>query len=581
MNILGVSFDYHESAAALLVDGEIISAAAEERFSRKKNDSSLPIKSIQFCCEHANISPSKIDHVVFYECTPLKLSRIIKSELKLGNFSGIKSAIDYWIENEKFFPKKRLADALNIPFSRIKSIKHHQAHAGSAFYGSPFHEATVVTLDGVGELETLTVSKADKTGIKQLYSCQLPDSLGLFYSAITAFLGFKVNEEEYKVMGMSGFGDPTYYEKLKNLFLLHDDGTFSLDRSYFDFSPSAQTSYTHKLIELIGDPRIPETPFFLDKQTAIEKKNNIRFADIASSAQKITEEVIFHVVKVATKRVGYPDVCLAGGVALNSLANGKLKQNLKGELYVQPASGDSGGSLGAAYYYYHSVLGHKNRMPMTNAYLGKSYNDQDIKVAINKSYTKCFEHIPCSTDLVKKVSSLLKNGAVVGWFQGRSEFGPRALGSRSILANPLLPDMQNRVNKKIKFREPFRPFAPAICEESAGDIFELPSSTLGKYSPEPYMRAICKVKPKFQSILPSITHVDGTARVQLVSKNENQLFYSLLKHFSIEAGYPILLNTSFNLRGEPIVETPLNAIRTFEWSGMDYLVIGNYIITKE
>lgn len=586
MNILGVSFDYHEASAALIQDGKIVAAASEERFTRKKNDPHLPENAIKFCCDFAGLDYSDLDYVVFYEQTLLRFDRILRASF--FDTSHRKNyfwpTMDSWLSQGKFFPEQRLADFLGIPASKIKSIKHHQAHSASAFYCSPFKQATVVTIDGVGEYETVTISKATERGIECLRTNHLPHSLGLFYSAVTAFLGFRVNEDEYKVMGMAGYGEPVFYQKLRDMFDLHPDGTFAIDQQYFNFLHPVNIPYTSRFLDMLGAPREPESPFMLgaaakdgDEKT---ERNSKHYANIAASAQAVTEEVILHIVNCAINQTNIKDVCLAGGVALNSLANGKIRHMNCGRLYVQPAAGDAGGALGAALYWNFCVLGGKHREPMESAYLGKCYQSSDIESALRESFTTKYEFVSDEDELCMRVATLLKEGSVIGWFHGRSEFGPRALGARSILANPLIADMQATVNKSIKFREPFRPFAPAIPEEDGPRLFEI-AEISSKMDPEYFMLSICKVREEFCTKLPSITHVDGTARVQLVNPRTNPRFHKLLKIFGSLAGLPVLLNTSFNLRGEPIVETPLNAIRTFEWSGMDYLVLENYLITKE
>lgn len=585
MNILGVSFDYHEAAAALVQDGKVVAAALEERFTRKKNDPRLPENAIRFCCDFAGLDYSDLDYVVFYEQTLLRFDRILRASFfdSRHRKDYFWPAMDSWLSRGKFFPEQRLAKFLGIPASKIKSVKHHQAHSASAFYCSPFERATVITIDGVGEYETATISKATGGKIECLRTNRIPHSLGLFYSAVTAFLGFRVNEDEYKVMGMAGYGEPLFYQALRDMFDLRPDGTFAIDQQYFDFLHPVNIPYTSRLVDLLGAPREPESPFLLGAARGSDEeaeRKSKHYANIAASAQAVAEDVILHMVNCAIKQTNIQDVCLAGGVALNSLANGKIRNANRGRLYVQPAAGDAGGALGAALYWNFCMLGGKHREPMESAYLGKCYQSSEIESALRESFTTKYEFVPDEDDLCRRVAALLKEGAVIGWLHGRSEFGPRALGARSILANPLIADMQAIVNKSIKFREAFRPFAPAVPEEDGVRLFEIAEIT-SKMDPEYFMLSICKVREEFRAKLPSITHVDGTARVQLVNPRTNPRFHKLLKVFGSLAGLPVLLNTSFNLRGEPIVETPLNAIRTFEWSGMDYLVLENYLIGKE
>jgi carbamoyltransferase len=584
MNILGLSFDYHDSAAALIIDGEVIAASSEERFSRKKNDASFPMQAIQFCLTKSNLTIEDIDFVVFYEDTLLKFDRIFKT-----SFFNSQKRREYfwpvlkdWIVKNKFFTMEKISSFLSIPSSKIKFVKHHEAHAGSAYFCSPYKEAAIVTLDGVGEYQTMTISKGEGSQVKLLSQCNLPHSIGLFYSAITAYLGFTVNEDEYKVMGMAGYGKPIFYDQIKNLFELKEDGTFKIDQSYFEFSNPVSLPFNKKFEDLLGARRDSSKEFFLAKGKEYSNEhrvNNERFANIAASAQKITEEVIEHVVVSALRMADSKNVCLSGGVALNSLANGIIKRKYDIDMYVQPASGDAGSSIGAALYYYNTKLKSPKRVPFLNPFQGPEYSNEEIQKSIEKAFIKKYTYYENEDDFFHIIADILNQGKVLGWINGRSEFGPRSLGARSILANPLNPDMQYIVNKSIKFREAFRPFAPAVIEEAASKFFELPRIS-NETDPEYYMLAICKVREEYKSILPSITHVDGTARVQLVSKKTNPRFHKLLSVFGTKSGSPVLLNTSFNLKGEPIVETPLNAIKTFEWSNMDYLAIQNYLVEK-
>lgn len=584
MYILGVSFDYHDSAAALIKDGKILAAAQEERFSRKKNDAGLPILAIQFCLETAGIQAKDLAAVVHYEEPLLRLDRIIGIKSKESDPFAMAAyrarTFRSWMTKQKFMPAVRLAKELNIPISRIKNITHHQSHAASAFLCSPFESAAVITLDGVGEYETSTISLGTGNKIKKLSSVRLPHSIGLFYSALTAFLGFKVNEDEYKVMGMAGFGQPKYAELFLSWFQLNDDGTFTIEQKFFEFLSPLQLPYNKNLIEVLGQPRVPESdfdPFSSDLKLAQTSKH---YADIAASVQKCTEEVILHVVRQAMRMTGLKTVCMAGGVALNGLANGRIKRELGCQLFVQPAAGDAGGALGAALYWSHSVLNQPRGSAFQSPYLGKEFDSLSIQQAIEKSYTKKYTKFQNKKDLCHTVAQLLQKGNVIGWMNGRFEWGPRALGCRSILANPALPDMQKIVNEKIKFREPFRPFAPAVLPDRAHEYFDL-GTISSKSDPEYFMLSVCKVRPEKEKSLPAITHVDNTARVQLVNSDENPVFYQLIQEFERLTKVPVILNTSFNLRGEPIVTSPLDAIKTFEWSAMDYLVLGDYLIQKD
>lgn len=584
MNILGVSFDYHDAAAALICDGRIIAAVQEERFSRRKNDASLPTQAIDFCLEAGALRPGDIDHVVFYEDPILKLDRIVRSawEFRRSSRSYMSATLNAWIDKQKYAVVSRLSGRLGLGRRHIHCVGHHESHAGVAFYCSPFSEATVVTVDGVGEYETLSISHGQGQQIHRLVSARLPNSLGLFYSAFTAFLGFRVNEDEYKVMGMAGFGKPVLHDEMLELFQLHDDGTFTLDQKFFNFLCPEDVPYTKSMVDWLGSPREPESPFDIQSGGNFpgDAASCQKYADIAASVQSCTETVMLHIAQKAVQRTGCKRLCLAGGVALNGLANGRIKRDLGCEVYVHPAAGDAGGSLGSALFYYHSVLGLPRQGPMEHAYWGRQNSDAEIQSALSDTNTTAYRIITNPELLIDEVSDLLCKGCVVGWVQGRFEWGPRALGSRSILANPMIADMQAIVNEKIKFREPFRPFAPAVLEERTAEFFDV-GDVMPLTGPEYYMLSIGRVREEWKTVLPAVTHVDGTARVQMVSRKTNHLYYDLIKVFGEKTGVPVLLNTSFNLRGEPIVNTPLDALKTFEWSDMDYLVMGNVLIAKE
>lgn len=586
MLTLGLSFDFHDAAAALVGDQGVIAAAQEERFSRRKNDPQLPRAAVEYCLAQAGASPSDLDDVVFYENSLLKFDRILRHSLVglPATRNYLAATIRSWINKGKLHVGDRIADELGLPRNRIRFVRHHHSHAASAYFCSPFEAATVVTLDGVGEYESATLSVGQGNRLKRIAALKLPHSIGLFYSAITAFLGFEVNEGEYKVMGMAGFGEPKHYALMRGWFDLRPDGWFRVEQRLFNFTTPVDVPYTSALVEALGPPRQPESPFRLDPRSDAEDERQIvassrHYADIAASAQKVTEEVILHVVQKAVARTGLRNVCLAGGVALNSLANGRIKNELGLPLYVQPAAGDAGGSLGAALYWRHCVRGQRQRNPLEHAYWGKSCGPPELQAALDKAYCHEQEALTNDEQLFAQVAKLLQQGAVVGWLNGRVEWGPRALGGRSILGNPMLPDMKQIMNEKIKFREPFRPFAPAVLEERAAEFFEL-GSVHGPTDPLYFMLAICRVRPEKQAILPAITHSDGTARVQLVSKKTNPRFYGLIEAFGRLTGVPVILNTSFNLRGEPIVNTPLDALKTFEWSDMDCLVLENHLIRK-
>lgn len=484
-----------------------------------------------------------------------------------------------------------IADELDISSSKIVSNKHHVSHAASAFFASPFDDATVVTIDGVGEYETTTVSIGSGNSLKKVWSCELPNSIGLFYSAFTAYLGFRVNEGEYKVMGMAAFGTPRYLADIEQLLRLEDDGSFNIDPAFFAFHGMGDLPYTPRLCDRFGVPRQVGAPFATDEHLvppdlpAADVDRLIgesqRFADIAASVQLHTERAIRHVVDHAVAKTGISNVALAGGVALNSLANGRLARESDYSLFIQPAAGDAGCALGAALYHWHQHSDKRGRAQQSCS-LGRSFPADRSKAAAAGSGYRIIREGEVDQEYLRKVASLISDGAVVGWFHGRSEWGPRALGNRSILADPRNADNKRIVNEKVKFREPFRPFAPAVMAERAGDFFELPGDAepwIGM--PETFMLSVHPVRESVRHRLPATTHADGTARVQLVFRQSNDVFYDLLREYEVCAGVPIVLNTSFNLNGEPIVDTPEDAIRTFSLSGLDYLCLDGIILSKE
>ncbi len=587
MNVLGLSFDYHDAAAALVCDGEVVAAAQEERFTRRKHDASLPRRAVAFCLEQAGLDASGLDAVAFYERPLLKFDRIVSAALSGGSDGAgyLDRTLDTWLRQGKFDARERLIEALGIPGERLAWMDHHQAHAASAFFCSPFDTATVVTIDGVGEYETASVSLGSGTRIEPLASLELPHSLGLFYSAFTAFLGFEVNEGEYKVMGMAGFGEPAYEADVRALVDCDADGFFRVHQEYFHFLCPHDRPYSAELVRRFGSPRAPESPFRVPPAGVPASMDTVEgqsrhYANLAASVQRVTEDVILHVVERAVARTGVRNVCLAGGVALNSLANGRLSRELGCRLYVHPAAGDSGGALGAALHYYHGVLGRPRQGALTGAYLGRAYDDAAVEGAIERAYIDDAARIDDRAALIDATVERLAGGRVVGWLQGRFEWGPRALGNRSILASPIDGAMQRVVNEKIKFREPFRPFAPSVLADRAAEFFEI-GSIESPADPEHFMLAVCRVRPDRRADIPAVTHVDGTARVQLVRRETNPLYYDLIEAFGRRTGVPVLLNTSFNLRGEPIVASPDDALKTFSWSDMDSLVMGRHVVDKK
>jgi carbamoyltransferase len=574
--ILGLSFDYHDAAAALLRDGQVVAAADEERFSRQKHDHRFPSRAIAFCLRRAGIDASQLDAVAFYERPFLKFDRIVRAGLAARvqgrNGDYLPRVVEHWIGEGKFEARARIAGHLGLSPERVFGMPHHAAHAASAFFGSPFDRATVVTMDGVGEYETLTVSAAHDRTIERLYGLSLPESLGLFYSAFTAFLGFEVNEGEYKVMGMAGFGHPTHLETMRRLLRTTDDGLFAIDQQYFEFECPEDLPYTPKLRELFGAPREAESAF------SVRDASSRHYADIAASLQRRTEEVILHVVRHAVERTGIHNVCIAGGVGLNSLANARIQRELGCELYVHPAAGDGGGALGAALHHHHVVRQQPRRGALDNVYLGDEHPESAVIAELRRHGITDWRRL-ADDELMREVVDRLIAGQVVGWMQGRFEWGPRALGNRSILANPTRMDMQEIVNLRIKFREPFRPFAPSVLSEHAHEYFDVapqPTAT----APENFMLAVARVRDEKRSVIPAVTHYDGTARVQLVRRETNPRYYRLIEAFGARTGVPVLLNTSFNLRGEAMVDKPYDALETFFWSEMDALVMGNIVVAK-
>lgn len=586
MKILGLSFDFHESAAALVVDGRIIAAAQEERFSRRKHDASFPRNAAAFCLGAAGIGATALDAVVFYENTMQKFDRIVRecANQHAQNPDYICRVVKNWIDAGKFDVVRRIAEELKVDSSRIHSTSHHLSHAASTFYCSPFSKATIVTMDGIGEEESATISLGCDCSIEKVGALFFPHSLGLFYSAFTSYLGFRVNDGEYKVMGMAGFGEPRYLNSVRELIPLTKDGFFELDMEYFNFSNPEEVSYTARLVDRFGPPRQADARFAVPYDSAKKAcagidEDSIRFANIAASIQACTEEVVLHVIKSAIERTGVRDVCLAGGVALNCLANSRLQHELGCRLFIQPAAGDSGGALGAALAY--SAEHERIRpQPLVRADLGQSYSDEEILSTLRGQNWTNFKRFDNSAALVAAVADLLHSGAIIGWLQGGFEWGPRALGHRSILANPTLPNIGELVNVKIKFREPFRPFAPSVVAERAHEYFELPDYTKTPV-PENFMLSVHRVRSEMQHRIPAVTHVDGTARTHLVERAANALFYDLLVAFGERSGVPMLVNTSFNLQGEPIVNSPFDALSTFTSCDMDYLVMGSFVLSKD
>ena len=591
--ILGISSFYHDSAAALIKNGKIISAAQEERFTRKKHDSGFPSNAINFVLNFSKIKLHEIDHIVFYEKPFLKFERLLETYVAFApkGFQSFSRAMPIWLK-EKLFQKKFIFDYLkNIDTSfeddsKLLFSEHHLSHAASAFYPSPFEEAVILTADGVGEWATTTVAIGKKNNLEIKKELHFPHSLGLLYSAFTYYTGFKVNSGEYKLMGLAPYGNPKYVDKiLDNLIDLKEDGTFMLDQKYFNYS-TGLTMTNKNFDDLFGErPRKPET----------EKITQFHM-DIAASIQDVTEKIMLSLARSLKKEYGIPNLCLAGGVALNCVANGKIiKEKIFENIWVQPAAGDAGGSLGAALAYWHLDLNNERKEidkdNMCGSYLGNEFQENEIVEKLNEIGAK-YEKLN-QDEIIKKTVEDLANGKAVGWFQGRMEFGPRALGNRSILGDPRSDTMQKNLNLKVKYRESFRPFAPSILREDLNDWFEMNTDS-------PYMLFVSDVKKNRtleltnsqkklfgidllnikKSEIPAVTHVDYSARIQTVSKEINPLYYKLIKKFKEKTSCPVLVNTSFNIRGEPIVHTPEDAFKCFMGTELDVLVVGNCYLNK-
>jgi carbamoyltransferase len=591
MYILGISCYFHDAAAALLHDGQLIAAAEEERFTRKKHDYEFPQHAIDFCLGAGGIEAPDLDYVVFFEKPFVKFERLVLSSMQTFPRSHrvFREAMITWLA-DKLWIKHLIQKRLGVPASKILFSEHHLSHAASSFFCSPFEEAAILTVDGVGEWTTASIGIGKGTDIKLLKEIRFPHSLGLLYSAFTAFLGFEVNEGEYKVMGMAPFGSPRYVDKVHKLVRIGRDGSFELDLDYFCFHYSTEETFNGKFTGLFGPPRDPKAHFFTSTSGypsyfgekpgnyAELAKQNQYYADVAASIQVVTEEALLQMAQSAYKETGLKRLCMAGGVALNSVANGRiLRETPFEELYIQPSAGDGGGAIGAALYGYHMVLGKPRQFVMEHACWGKEHGPGEVEEFLKEGG---IGHRSFSDEdkLIAYVVDRLQDGKVIGWSQGRFEWGPRALGNRSILADPRRTDMKDKVNVKIKFREPFRPFAPSVLAERSEEYFALPGAA--KHYPARFMLYVVDVKDEKRDILPAITHVDGTGRLQTVRKEQSPRYYKLIETFGDATGVPVLLNTSFNLKGEPIVNTPGEAFNTFSQSGMDVLVLGEHVVEK-
>ena len=594
MNILGISAYYHDSAACLVVDGKIIAAAQEERFTRKKHDENFPVNAINYCLTEAGLSAQQIDYVVFYDKPFLKFERLFETYLAFApkGFKSFATSLPVWVK-DKLFQKSVILEALKDHLdkntdwsSKLLFSEHHLSHAASAFFPSPFEEAAVLTMDGVGEWATTSLAVGKGNTLNVTNEIHFPHSLGLLYSAMTYYTGFKVNSGEYKVMGLAPYGEPKYANLIKDhLIDIKEDGSFHLDMSYFNYC-TGLTMTSDRFNDLFGAPP--------------RKSESIlgqREMDLAASIQAVTEEVVIKLAKGIKKSTGLNNLCLAGGVALNCVANGKLlRENVFDKIWIQPASGDAGGAVGAALAAYYLMLAQPRKVDkkdsMQGSYLGPEFGQAEIEQRLSQAGAK-FD-VVSDTQLIEQTAQALADGLAVGWHQGRMEFGPRSLGARSIIADARSPTVQKQLNLKVKYRESFRPFAPSILREDVADWFEINTDS-------PYMLLVADVKKEKQlamteaqkqlfgieklnvprSEIPAVTHVDYSARIQTVSKDTNPKYHALISKFKEITGCPVLVNTSFNVRGEPIVCSPEDAFNCLMGTDIDFLVVGNCILRKE
>jgi len=567
-------------------DGRLLAAAEEERFSRRKHDAGFPELAIRFCLEAGGLEGRDLDFVAFYENPRRKFGRVLTTAATMG-----KPARDAFVVSmqawagERRGIARRLSRLLDVPRSRVLFVDHHVSHAASAFFPSPFETAAVLTVDGVGEWATAAIGTgrtADgRHSLELTDTIDFPHSIGLFYSALTDFLGFEVNEGEYKVMGMAAYGEPRFADELGKVLHTYDDGSFWLDMSYFSYHYSTRKAYTPGLVELLGiEPRGRDDRFWTSEDADASPADVARsrtYADIAASVQHVTERAVVGLARAASERADSPNLCFAGGVALNVLANRRILDETDVErLFVPPAPGDSGGALGAALHVEHIRLGNPRRVELDHAYWGAEYDGSQIEAVLKEQPNIEYRRVEDEAGLIASTVDALAAGKVIGWHQGRFELGPRALGNRSILADPRRDEMKERINEKIKFREPFRPFAPVATEDVADSFVRAPHA--GQH-PARFMLLIADLTPEAAKQLPAVSHF-GTARLQTVREEWNPRFYRLLRSWGELAGAPVLLNTSFNLRGEPIVTTPENALSTFERSGLDLLVLGDFLVSK-
>ena len=561
MNILGISCFYHDAAAALVRDGQLVAAVQEERFTRKKHDAEFPIHAIDYCLKRAGIAARELDYVGFYDKPFVKFERLLYTYIATfpKSLASFLKAMPVWLKDKLWIPQL-IRNELDYD-GPILFSEHHQSHAASAFLISPFQKAAVLTIDGVGEWETTTYGVGEGNAVKMLKRIHFPHSLGLLYSAFTYYLGFEVNSAEYKVMGLAPYGKPLYYDVImEELIRPKEDGSYKLNMKYFGYDYGL-TMTNRRFERLFGRP--PREP-----EGVLEQFHK----DVAASIQKVTDVLMVRMANHLYEQTKLDQLCLAGGVALNCVANAKvLKQTPFKELFIQPAAGDAGGAVGTAYHIYNTLLGNDRNFVFGDVFLGPEFPETEIRDYLDSLGVEYTVH--SRDDLLREGARLISEQNVVGWFQGRMEWGPRALGNRSILADARNPENQSKVNQKIKFRESFRPFAPAVLLEKASEYFDCEI-------PSPYMLLTAQVREDKRCI-PAVTHVDGSARLQTVAQDENPLFHDLIEEFYRQTGCPVIINTSFNVRGEPIVCTPHDALKCFMRTNMDCLVMGNCILDKK
>ncbi len=564
MNVLGIGCYYHDSSACLVKDGKLVAAAQEERFSRKKHDFDFPKGAIGYCLKEGKIGLDEVDAVAFYEKPFLKFERLLYQFVETfpKSYKAFAKSLPPWL-SERLLVKSVLGEMGYK--GQAYFPEHHMSHAASSFLVSPFKKAAIFTVDGVGEWTTTSLGKGYGSELKILKEIQFPHSLGLLYSTVTAFLGFRVNNSEYKVMGLAPYGKPKYLDKMHKLIDIKPDGSFALNMEYFSYHYKMSMP-SQKFLDLFGKQRKSDEPL-----TQFHK-------DVAMSLQRITEEAVFSCLNYLHKITGEENLCMAGGVALNSVANGKILKNTPFKrVWIQPAASDAGGSVGAAYYVYNQVMGKPRNFVLDSASLGPGFSDKQVESFL-KEEKIVYSKFKSRKELLNTAVGMLLADKVIGWFQGRMEWGPRALGNRSILASPMKAEMKDILNLKVKHREYFRPFAPVICDTDVDNFFES-----DKPLPDPayYMLMVWPIRREKQKLIPAVTHVDGSGRLQVIKRRQNELYYDVIKEFGKKTKVPILVNTSFNIRGEPIVCTPKDAYRCMMGTGIDALFAGNFLVKRE